>query len=184
MDGASTRSLPAKPQTQTRRDDGWAPGLARLPEKCRQYAGRPPDLDGVSALSNRGTIGLDDVSLRLRGGEIVGVAGVSGNGQQELAQCITGLREATAGSVVVDGNNVTNAPPSRLNEMGLSYIPEERMIDGVIKEFSVAENYVCKIMAIPSSRPPKSSCFSARSAKLVDKPSKLRDQDSQHRNLG
>ena len=43
---------------------------------------------------------------------------------------------------MVDGNNVTNAPPSRLNEIGLSYIPEERMIDGVIKEFSVAENYV------------------------------------------
>ena len=99
-------------------------------------------LDGVSALSNRGTIGLKDVSLRLRGGEIVGIAGVSGNGQQELAQCITGLRETTAGNVVVDGNDVTNAHPSILNAIGLSYIPEERMLDGVIKEFSVAENYV------------------------------------------
>ena len=99
-------------------------------------------LDGISALSNRGTVGLDKVSLRLRGGEIVGVAGVSGNGQQELAQCITGLREVTSGSVTVDGVEVTNAQPSSLNAMGLSYIPEERMIDGVIKEFSVAENYV------------------------------------------
>lgn len=99
-------------------------------------------LDGVSALSNRGTVGLDEVSLRLRAGEIVGIAGVSGNGQQELAQCITGLREITAGTVTVDGDEVTNAHPSTLNAMGLSYIPEERMIDGVIKEFSVAENYV------------------------------------------
>ena len=90
-------------------------------------------LDGVSALSNRGTIGLNDVSLRLRGGEIVGVAGVSGNGQQELAQCITGLRETTAGKIVVDGNDVTNSQPSKLNAIGLSYIPEERMLDGVIR---------------------------------------------------
>ncbi len=99
-------------------------------------------LEEVSALSNRGTVGLDGVSLSLRGGEIVGVAGVSGNGQQELAQCITGLREITAGRVTVDGADVTNAHPSVMNAIGLSYIPEERMIDGVIKEFSVAENYV------------------------------------------
>ncbi len=114
-----------------------------------EYDKNPPDprgerliLDGVSALSNRGTVGLDNVSLRLRGGEIVGVAGVSGNGQQELAQCICGLRPLTAGSVTVDGSDVSNAHPSSLNAIGLSHIPEERMLDGVIKEFSVAENYV------------------------------------------
>ena len=99
-------------------------------------------LEGVSALSNRGTVGLDSVSLSLRAGEIVGIAGVSGNGQQELAQCISGLRQVTQGSVEVDGKDVTNAHPSALHAIGLSYIPEERMIDGVIKEFSVAENYV------------------------------------------
>ena len=99
-------------------------------------------LAGVSALSNRGTVGLDNVSLRLRGGEIVGIAGVSGNGQQELAQCITGLRPLTAGTVTVDGTDVSNAHPSTLKAIGLSHIPEERMLDGVIKEFSVAENYV------------------------------------------
>ncbi|MDE2776206.1 MAG: ABC transporter ATP-binding protein [Chloroflexota bacterium] len=114
-----------------------------------EYDKQPPDprderliLKGVSALSNRGTVGLDDVSLRLRGGEIVGIAGVSGNGQQELAQCICGLRPLTAGSVTVDGSDVSNAHPSSLNAIGLSHIPEERMLDGVIKEFSVAENYV------------------------------------------
>jgi len=114
-----------------------------------EYDKQPPDprderliLKGVSALSNRGTVGLDDVSLRLRGGEIVGIAGVSGNGQQELAQCICGLRPLTAGSVTVDGSDVSNAHPSSLNAIGLSHSPEERMLDGVIKEFSVAENYV------------------------------------------
>ncbi len=114
-----------------------------------EYDKIPPDprderliLNGVSALSNRGTVGLDDVSLRLRGGEIVGIAGVSGNGQQELAQCICGLRPLTAGSVTVDGSDVSNAHPSALNAIGLSHIPEERMLDGVITAFSVAENYV------------------------------------------
>ncbi len=99
-------------------------------------------LNNVSALSNRGTVGLDDVSLSIRGGEIVGIAGVSGNGQQELAQCIAGLRSVTSGTVFFAGQNMTNKSPSRVNAMGLSYIPEERMIDGVIKEFSVAENLV------------------------------------------
>ena len=114
-----------------------------------EYAKNPPDpreerltMRDVSALSNRGATGLDAVSLRLRSGEIVGIAGVSGNGQQELAQCITGLRDVTAGSVMINGRDVTNAPPAALHAIGLSYIPEERMIDGVIKEFSVAENYV------------------------------------------
>lgn len=96
----------------------------------------------VSAPSNRGTLGLNSVSLTVHGGEIVGVAGVSGNGQHELAQVIAGLRTTVSGSVVVDGQDVTNASPSKLNQMGLSYIPEERMIDGVVKEFSVAENLV------------------------------------------
>jgi simple sugar transport system ATP-binding protein len=99
-------------------------------------------LENVSALSNRGTVGLDNVSLSIRGGEIVGIAGISGNGQHELAQCIAGLRPVTSGSVAFAGQDMTNKSPSRVNAMGLSYIPEERMIDGVIKEFSVAENLV------------------------------------------
>lgn len=114
-----------------------------------EYDKNPPQLHGerlilndVTALSNRGTLGLNNVSMAICGGEIVGVAGVSGNGQHELAQCIAGLREVASGTIVVDGRNTTNKSPSTLNAMGLSYIPEERMIDGVIKEFSVAENLV------------------------------------------
>lgn len=99
-------------------------------------------LNNVSALSNRGTLGLNNLSMSIRGGEIVGIAGVSGNGQHELAQCIAGLRQVTSGTIFVDGQETTNKPPSALNAAGLSYIPEERMIDGVIKEFTVAENLV------------------------------------------
>ncbi|MDE2856101.1 MAG: ABC transporter ATP-binding protein [Chloroflexota bacterium] len=143
-DGRRVNSIPTSEATRPKLAEMMV-GRPVLLDYDKQAANPRDDrliLQGVSALSNRGTIGLDDVSLRLRGGEIVGIAGVSGNGQQELAQCITGLRPLTAGSVTVDGEDVSNAHPSALNAIGLSHIPEERMEDGVIKEFSVAENYV------------------------------------------
>lgn len=99
-------------------------------------------LEKVSAKSNRGDLGLKDVSLEICSGEIVGIAGVSGNGQHELAQVIAGLRPVTTGKVFVAGQDVTGKSPAGLNQFGLSYIPEERMVDGVIKDFSVAENLI------------------------------------------
>ncbi len=97
---------------------------------------------GVSTLSDRGELGVRDVSFSLCGGEIVGVAGVSGNGQHELAQMIAGLRPVTTGTITVNGKNVTGHSPGAMNKAGVSYVPEERMIDGVVKDFSVAENLV------------------------------------------
>ena len=143
-DGRRVNSIPTSEATRPKLAEMMV-GRPVLLEYEKQAAAPQDDrltLAGVSALSNRGTVGLEEVSLQLCGGEIVGIAGVSGNGQQELAQCISGLRPVTAGRVVVDGVDVTNAYPAILNAIGLSYIPEERMIDGVIKEFSVAENYV------------------------------------------
>lgn len=99
-------------------------------------------LDGVSALNDRGVMGLHQVSLSVCGGEILGVAGVSGNGQTELAQTIAGLRPKHSGTIQIAGKEVTRATPTRLNQLGLAYIPEERMADGVIKEFTLAENFV------------------------------------------
>jgi ABC-type uncharacterized transport system ATPase subunit len=99
-------------------------------------------LEQVSAKSNRGDLGLKNVSLEVHSGEIVGVAGVSGNGQHELAQVITGLRPVTLGRIWIEAQEVTNQSPAVLNELGLSHIPEERMEDGVIRDFSVAENLV------------------------------------------
>jgi simple sugar transport system ATP-binding protein len=101
-------------------------------------------LTGVSALSERGDLGLKDVSLTVRGGEIVGVAGVSGNGQRELAQVIAGLRPCAGGTIALDSGDATGRSPAALRTMGVSYIPEERMIDGLVKSFSVAENLVLK----------------------------------------
>lgn len=77
-------------------------------------------------------------------GEILGIAGVSGNGQRELAEVIAGLRKPTKGKVFIKGTEVTNWSPSQLLEYGLSYIPEERMRDGTIQKFTVEENLILK----------------------------------------
>jgi simple sugar transport system ATP-binding protein len=94
---------------------------------------------GVCAVSDRGTEALRGVDLEIRAGEIVGVAGVSGNGQRELAECLAGLRKVTAGEVTVDGQDVTHAHLRKRMEAA-AYIPEERMRDGAIKDFTVLEN--------------------------------------------
>lgn len=101
-------------------------------------------LEKVSCESDRGTPGLRQVSLEVRGGEILGVAGVSGNGQKELAQVTTGLRPVTQGRIYLEGEDVTGYPPGALTDRMLSYIPEERMRDAIITEFSVAENLVLR----------------------------------------
>lgn len=94
----------------------------------------------LCADSDRETQALHEVDLTVNSGEIVAIAGVSGNGQRELAEVIAGLRPATAGSVLIDGQDCTNHSPGQLRLDGLAYIPEERMRDGAVKEFSVAEN--------------------------------------------
>jgi general nucleoside transport system ATP-binding protein len=83
---------------------------------------------------------LAGVDLELRGGEILGLAGVSGNGQRELCQCLAGLRPVTAGTILIDGKDMTHASLHDRMEAGQAYIPEERMRDGAIREFSVEEN--------------------------------------------
>jgi ABC-type uncharacterized transport system ATPase subunit len=91
-----------------------------------------------------GTPGLHGISFDLREGEILGVAGVSGNGQRELAQVINGLRPITKGSVRVGEKDITGSSPAEVIAQGVSYIPEERMVDGMIKEFTVAENLILR----------------------------------------
>lgn len=114
-----------------------------------EYERQPVEVDseflhlkGVSALSERGDLGLKEVTLSVYGGEIVGVAGVSGNGQCELAEVIAGLRPTTGGTIQLAGKDVTNKPSTVVKSLGMSYIPEERMVDGAIREFTVAENFI------------------------------------------
>ncbi len=98
----------------------------------------------LSAAGDSGLPSLRKVDIEVRGSEILGLAGVSGNGQKELAEVIAGMRKSTGGRVLLDNADVTNALPSELLAYGLSYIPEERMVDGTVADFSVEENLVLK----------------------------------------
>ncbi len=98
----------------------------------------------LHALSNRETPALRGTDLAVHSGEILGLAGVSGNGQSELAEVITGLRPLTGGEVFLEGEEITGLKPGQRTELGMAYIPEERMKDGMIQEFTVAENMILR----------------------------------------
>ncbi|OZV23763.1 ABC transporter ATP-binding protein [Streptococcus sobrinus] len=89
---------------------------------------------------NRGVPAVKGLSLDVKGGEIVGIAGIDGNGQTELIQAITGLRKAKSGSIKIKGQEVTDASPRHITEMSVGHIPEDRHRDGMVLEMTLAEN--------------------------------------------
>jgi len=100
------------------------------------------EVKGLHAFNEDGNLVLKNVSFSIRKGEIFGIAGVAGNGQSELAEAITGLRKCSEGEVFIKGKNVTNAPPQRIRQQKVGYIPEERVTRGSIPDFTVAENII------------------------------------------
>ena len=99
------------------------------------------DVRGLTTARDRG-VPLRDVTFQVRAGEILGVAGVQGNGQTELVEALTGLRRAQSGNVSLNGEEVTAAPPRRFTELGAAHIPEDRHRYGIVPTYSVAENLV------------------------------------------
>ncbi len=102
------------------------------------------ELAGISALSDRGLPALHAVDIDVRAGEIVGIAGVSGNGQRELAETIAGLRPTTAGTMQLAGVEVTGASPRARSRAGLAYVPEDRLGVGLAPTMSVVDNAVVR----------------------------------------
>ncbi len=94
----------------------------------------------LNVRGDRGSMAVKDLSISVRAGEIVGIAGVSGNGQRELADAVFGLRKRESGEISIDGEPIKAPAPKHVREKGLAYVPEERMRDGSIGEFTVAEN--------------------------------------------
>lgn len=99
-------------------------------------------VEDVTAMGNRGVNALNNISLEVRGGEILGIAGVDGNGQSELIEVLTGLRKASSGRVLLKGQEITNKTPRLISEAGLSHIPEDRHKHGLVLDFSMSENMV------------------------------------------
>jgi general nucleoside transport system ATP-binding protein len=102
-------------------------------------------IDSLSVKNNRKVMGLKDFSLEVREGEIVGIAGVEGNGQTELVEAITGLRKAESGSILIYGDEITDLPIRQRNEKGISHIPEDRQKRGLVLDYSLVSNMVLQI---------------------------------------
>lgn len=94
--------------------------------------------------SDRGFLALDNFNLSIRSGEIVGLAGVSGNGQRELAEVINGIRKVESGTITFQGKQIQNLTPDQVIATGMGYIPEERNTEGIVPSMSIKENIILK----------------------------------------
>lgn len=101
-------------------------------------------ISGVSALGDRGTLSLRSVSLEVAAGEILGIAGVAGNGQRELAEVITGLRRVQEGRILLRGADITNRTPLEIIRCGVGHIPEDRLGTGMVPNLSIVDNVILK----------------------------------------
>lgn len=99
-------------------------------------------VENLIVLSERRQVAVDGVSFDVRAGEILGIAGVQGNGQTELVEALTGLRPVVSGKVVVFDKEITHATPRQITELGVAHVPEDRQRDGLVLPFPVADNLV------------------------------------------
>ncbi len=112
-------------------------------EKSPARPGRPVlELDGLEARDDRGLPAVRGVSLAVRAGEIVGVAGVEGNGQAELVEAILGLRRIGAGEARLDGARLGGLGPRAIAALGVAHVPEDRLRRGMVLDFPLEDNLV------------------------------------------
>ncbi|WP_085528688.1 ABC transporter ATP-binding protein [Kocuria massiliensis] len=99
-------------------------------------------VEGLSLVSPSGVKVLDDVNLQVRGGEILAIAGVQGNGQTEFTETIMGLHPKATGTVSLNGKNLLGRSTKKIIRSGVGFVPEDRLDDGLVGSFSVEENLV------------------------------------------
>jgi simple sugar transport system ATP-binding protein len=99
-------------------------------------------VDDLFVLDERHQVAVDDISFDVHSGEVLGIAGVQGNGQTELVEAITGLRQPQDGKITLLGEDITRASPRQITELGSAHVPEDRQLDGLILSFPVADNLV------------------------------------------
>ena len=97
-------------------------------------------IENLVVNENRGVPAVKNLSLELRAGEIVGIAGIDGNGQSELIQAITGLRKVKSGSIKIKGKDVVGLHPRQITEMNVGHVPEDRHRDGLVLDMMISEN--------------------------------------------
>ena len=97
-------------------------------------------IENLVVNENRGVPAVKNLSLELRAGEVVGIAGIDGNGQSELIQAITGLRKVESGSIELKGDSIVGLHPRQITELSVGHVPEDRHRDGLILEMMISEN--------------------------------------------
>ena len=129
-------------------------GETPMPERMainRSFSPKPMlSLDQIGCLGDQGEVRLKNISLTLKSGEILGIAGVDGNGQKELAEVIGGQRRTSSGRLLLNGHDITHPqdPLSRM-ALGISYVTDDRMQEGCVLSMSVAENAILRLFRQP-----------------------------------
>lgn len=118
--------------------------LFRLDKKACTPGETVLELRDVEARDDKGLPALRGVSLKIREGEILGIAGVAGNGQRQLAEVVTGLREVTEGQMLIGGQDLTNRSPLDVIKSGVSHIPADRVGMGAVGDMAVSDNLAMK----------------------------------------
>jgi simple sugar transport system ATP-binding protein len=118
----------------------------------------------LRVFDDRGIEALKHVSIEVREGEILGIAGVSGNGQRELVEAVVGLRRPVSGSILVAGTDITGKTPRSVISLGVAYVPENRTEDGCIADFRIDENLILKDF----NEPPICNMFASRIPTLLN----------------
>lgn len=115
-------------------------------EKAGLEAGEPVlKIDSLTVLNNKKVPALKQFSLEVKRGEIVGIAGVEGNGQTELVEALTGLRKPESGTIWFDGRDITRMPVRKRIESGIAHIPEDRQKRGLVLDYTIEENMVLEL---------------------------------------
>lgn len=123
--------------------------LLRVEKKEKQPGKEVLRVDRISALDDRKLPAVNEVSFSIRAGEILGIAGVEGNGQSELIEVLTGLRKPTSGEIYLNDHNITGKSVREIKEHLVAYIPEDRHKRGLELDFSISENMILGIHRKP-----------------------------------
>lgn len=107
------------------------------------------DVQDLVVLNQRHQMAVNDVSFKVSAGEVLGIAGVQGNGQTELIEALTGLRAVQSGRIQIDGTEVTHATPRKITEQGVAHVPEDRQRDGLVLAFPVSDNLMLNTYYLP-----------------------------------
>jgi simple sugar transport system ATP-binding protein len=116
--------------------------LFRLKKEPTTLGKKVLEIRDLQARNDMGQMALEQVNLELHEGEILGIAGVAGNGQKELMESLIGVRKVEGGSILIDGQDTKGLSPREIFELGVGHIPSDRIKQGSISSFTVAENLI------------------------------------------